>query len=217
MHAARLSLEHSPETIHPMHAYVCASPHVEREILLEGTRNADDRTILSYVEGDREPYEAALAGRPDVLGYDITPDPHGDGFFLYARAEHRPEEADLLAAFDRDTVVVVPPIDFRPDRTMHLTAVGHADELADILDDLSPGISVDVLRVGDYTGAVGVTLTEQQREAVETARRLGYYEVPREGSIEDIAERLDLANSTVSELLRRAEGRLVAETLGERW
>lgn len=49
------------------------------------------------------------------------------------------------------------------------------------------------------------TFTERQRAAGDTALRLGYYEVPRDGTLDDVAEALGCAESTASVLLRRAE------------
>lgn len=46
---------------------------------------------------------------------------------------------------------------------------------------------------------------------VRTAYDLGYYETPRRADHEEIAAELDLAASTVSEHLRKAERRLVAD------
>lgn len=70
-----------------------------------------------------------------------------------------------------------------------------------------------MLAVGPYDRGVGRTLTDRQREAVTAAWSAGYYEVPREAGIDEVAGRLDCAVSTASDLLRRAELRMVANTL----
>jgi len=48
-------------------------------------------------------------------------------------------------------------------------------------------------------------LSEEQLTVLRTAYRLGYFDVPREASADDIAEELDIAQSTLSERLRLAE------------
>ncbi|QCC50446.1 helix-turn-helix domain-containing protein [Halapricum salinum] len=78
-------------------------------------------------------------------------------------------------------------------------------------------LDVEVLDVGSYDRAVTTPLTDRQREAVEAAREVGYYEVPRTGDIETVARELDCAVSTASTLLRRAESRLVERTLEAFW
>jgi predicted DNA binding protein len=52
-------------------------------------------------------------------------------------------------------------------------------------------------------------LTDRQYQAVETATRLGYYDVPRTVSLLAVANDLGVAEATASELLRRAESNLM--------
>jgi len=56
-------------------------------------------------------------------------------------------------------------------------------------------------------------LTARQRQALLAAYSLGYYDVPRRISSEDLAKRLKLGTSTYAEHLRKAEGRLLASIL----
>lgn len=52
-------------------------------------------------------------------------------------------------------------------------------------------------------------LTDRQREVLRTAVQRGYFEVPRESRLADLAAVLDIDTSTASEILRRGEARLV--------
>lgn len=52
-------------------------------------------------------------------------------------------------------------------------------------------------------------LTEEQRETLLTAFRLGYFDVPRRATLLDIADELDVSDQAVSERIRRGVGRLV--------
>lgn len=80
-----------------------------------------------------------------------------------------------------------------------------------VRNDLPEGVALDVLRVGtpdrwrssrlDHT----LDLSYVQREALETGMRLGYYEHPRDATLEDIAAELDLPLTTLRYRLRRAE------------
>jgi hypothetical protein len=58
-------------------------------------------------------------------------------------------------------------------------------------------------------------LTEKQRDVLITAYRMGYYDVPRRGSSQDIAKKLGLVDSTVVEHLRKAEQRLIRHIIEE--
>jgi predicted DNA binding protein len=57
------------------------------------------------------------------------------------------------------------------------------------------------------------SLRSEQRRVLEVAFDEGYYETPRETTLDDIADRLDWPRSTVSYRLRRAEAEVVAEFL----
>ena len=58
-------------------------------------------------------------------------------------------------------------------------------------------------------------LTEKQRRVFITAHNLGYYDVPRKINLVQLAQRLDLAYSTVDVQLRRAERRLLNHIINE--
>ncbi|MXV64109.1 bacterio-opsin activator [Natronorubrum sp. JWXQ-INN-674] len=56
-------------------------------------------------------------------------------------------------------------------------------------------------------------LTAQQREILTMAYYAGYFDIPRAATQDDLAERLDITDSAVSQRLRRAISELVAATL----
>lgn len=56
-------------------------------------------------------------------------------------------------------------------------------------------------------------LTDRQREVLRVALRAGYFEVPRECTLADVAGALDVDKSTVSGVLRRGEAKLVKQQL----
>ena len=55
------------------------------------------------------------------------------------------------------------------------------------------------------------TITDKQREAVETAMQAGYYETPRRADLADLAEELGVSRSAVSQRLTSTESKLVAQ------
>jgi len=52
-------------------------------------------------------------------------------------------------------------------------------------------------------------LTERQQETLQAAIEAGYYNVPREATHEDIAERLGRSDGTVGEHLRKIEAKVM--------
>ena len=60
---------------------------------------------------------------------------------------------------------------------------------------------------------VGYELTDTQREALVAAYEMGYFDTPREASLEDVAAKLDITQQSLSSRLRRGHRRLIAATL----
>lgn len=65
------------------------------------------------------------------------------------------------------------------------------------------GVEMQVRRVSSGPPLDASPLTPEQREAIETARDCGYFEVPRETTVEDIADRLGISDQAASQRLRR--------------
>ena len=59
----------------------------------------------------------------------------------------------------------------------------------------------------------GYELTDAQREALVLAYERGYFDSPREASLEDVAEELGITQQSLSSRLRRGHRRLIAATL----
>ncbi|SER80252.1 helix-turn-helix domain-containing protein [Natrinema salaciae] len=211
MKSMRLELEYAPEAIPPLHEGICESPAIEREVIVGGQAVDGVETITSFVYGDPEAYESLLVDLEAVWEYDITP--ADDGFFCYLRRELGSEGASLLTALSQETVVVVPPIEVRSDRTIRLTLVGHSKGLTAVVDEVPAGMTLDVRWVSDDVTVTGSPLSDRQSAALRAASDVGFYEIPRRGGIEAVADELDCAVSTASELLRRGEATAVDRVL----
>lgn len=72
---------------------------------------------------------------------------------------------------------------------------------------------IEVIREldGEPTGRYG--LTEEQYEALVRAVELGYFEVPREVDLEELADELDISHQALSERIRRGCEALIEDTL----
>lgn len=80
--------------------------------------------------------------------------------------------------------------------------------LGDQLDAFDISFSVDYIQQHVTEEPL---LTERQRRLLTEAVEAGYYDTPRECSLTDLAERLDIAKSTASETMHRAEEKVVKE------
>ncbi|SFC70355.1 HTH DNA binding domain-containing protein [Halobiforma haloterrestris] len=61
--------------------------------------------------------------------------------------------------------------------------------------------------------ALGREAGIQELEGIRTAVDMGYYEVPREATAEEVAAELELDSSTVTEHLQRAERNVLTRVL----
>lgn len=77
------------------------------------------------------------------------------------------------------------------------------------------GVNADLRRVTDVSGYAEpeTRLTPQQREALEAALEYGYFEIPRNISMEELADELGISHQALSERFRRAYETLVDEEL----
>ena len=80
---------------------------------------------------------------------------------------------------------------------------------------LDRDIDVDVasIRKGPKTGPERPGLTVEQYETLVAAIERGYYEVPREVSVQELADEFGISDQSVSERLRRACSRILATEL----
>ncbi|WP_049927263.1 helix-turn-helix domain-containing protein [Halopiger goleimassiliensis] len=114
------------------------------------------------------------------------------------------------------------------DKTTLLKASGHGDEwrlkirflshedlsdFQDVLSDCDHGYRVvrlyelEAPKLGQYN------LTAKQRDAVLRALEMGYFSVPRETTLEEVADALGISPKSASERLRRGQTNLVSNTL----
>lgn len=194
-----------------MYDVMANAPFVERGTALQWNFTGDALGILHYVEGDADAYAEVAAETPEVLGYDIHRAGE-DAFYVYVRDATTEPLRELFGPITTGGLVVVPPIVYHEDGTVTLSVFGPTDELQTALDSIPDPVDVDVEEVSGLSAtaaAVETQLSERQREAVETALELGYYDVPREGSHEDVAEAMGCAPSTAAEHLRKAESKVL--------
>lgn len=194
-----------------MHAFVCESPAVEREVILERDARGEVTTVLLFVEGDRAEYETTLASADPIEEW--TTEPANEGFYVYARTRLRERERLYHEALDREAVLIVTPVELRADRTVRQTLVGPAEELSAAVEALPDDLDVEVLHTGRYRREDASPITARQREALLVAWECGFFDVPRDGDLAAVADRLECSTSTASDLLRRAQRRLVAGAL----
>lgn len=138
-----------------------------------------------------------------------------DDGHLYVIAFTAPALPESLAEEAEDLIGTCDPELDAEGTTMSL--VGPQETIAGTIGEYeAAGVSPDLRKLGSYEGRDDPVdaLTDRQLEVVRTAFEMGYYEVPREASTEDVADELDLDPSTVAEHLQRAERNALGQLVG---
>ncbi|SEP87330.1 helix-turn-helix domain-containing protein [Natrinema salaciae] len=197
---------------HPMQEFCRQSDAMGQvELITWNVTGEGEEYAFFRIAGDIDAYRDRIEAVESVLEYNLTPI-DDDSFYSYV--VQRPREAERLwrQAFTSRNLVVVPPIRYDEDVRMTLTVVGDKDDLRALLEEFPAEFELTVEEVGDYDrrhATIAAGLTERQLEAIEAAVELGYYAVPREASLEAVAEALGCAESTASNHLREAESRVM--------
>lgn len=82
---------------------------------------------------------------------------------------------------------------------------------------LDKGIEITVRTVdssnADGASGVGLDITDAQRETLRVALAAGYFDVPRQVNLTELADQLDISDTATSERLRRGISALLIRTL----
>lgn len=202
--------------MHPVHRRLVTDDALVSDQLLHSHRGGEGPdTLLFYVEGDQEAFVDALEATERIVEYRVTPLGE-NACYAYVREDSTEFDAQLEGAFERPGLLLIPPVEFRSDATARFTVVGEPEALQAALEDVPAEAEIEVDRISDYDeppSMADATLTNRQREAAAAAFELGYYDVPREGSVQEVADRLGCAPGTASEHLRKVEQQAVAAML----
>jgi predicted DNA binding protein len=173
--------------------------------------------VLCQIRGDLDRARALFADHPDVLSSSITEGSAGEGLsYMHVRP---PESIVALRELPRQHEVFFEfPFEGVRDDKLRVTMVGETNAvLQDALAAVPEAIAVTVERIGPYPPAsedLSALLTDRQREILDVATDLGYYEVPREATHRDIAAAVDLDPGTVSEHMQKIEARVFNSVTG---
>lgn len=208
MRYLEVSVHHTPDDRHPMHQFVVEHGAYKITRLLYRFQYAEaEQAALFHVEGPVEPYERALSEQSSIQEFELSPC-QDTSFYLYVREAMGPDSREFADAFSQPGLIILTPIEYRPDGTVQVTAVGPAETIQAAVNDIPETMGVDVCSVGEF--ALGrldprLELTQRQLDAVSEAVACGYYSEPRSATLADVAAGLDCSSGTAGELLRRAE------------
>ncbi|WP_224268185.1 helix-turn-helix domain-containing protein [Haloprofundus salinisoli] len=197
--------------VHPMYDLLVNAPFVERATAMHWNYTEDELGIMHYVEGDATAFRASIETIPEVVAFELTR-VGSDEFYVYIRDATTEPLRQLFGVISNAPVVVIPPVEYEEDGTVSYSVYGPADEIQTAIDAVPEPITVEVTQIGGLNAVPGLLealLSDRQREAVDTALDLGYYEIPRRANQEDVAAVLGCAPSTAAEHLQKAETKVM--------
>ncbi|WP_248910310.1 helix-turn-helix domain-containing protein [Halocatena marina] len=208
-----------PDLIPHVYDVVSESESVTELRVLDWNLVADDISTLLYaIDGGATEFQRAAR---DTAGFDSVTLTNVDAATSYALIEARPSAIPffntIVTAVARAGMILRRPLVYRSNRS-HGHVVGKPAPLQAMFDEVSDGIDVHVTAIGPFPCAAedqATRLTNRQREIIETALMMGYYEQPRKTTHQDIADELGCGLSTVTEHLQKAEDTLVRSTIND--
>ncbi len=181
--------------------------------------------ILSVTDGDQATIEAAFEDAPVVGEYTVL-GKAGDTRRYQVQPgrtleEHLGPHIEDLSGLEAlaTTDAVIERIEVRPTGWRQSGWFAHREAFDEFRDfwQRNAGFRLHRLtREGD-SEPPGDGLTDRQLEALRTAYELGYFDIPRKASLDDVGEELGISASSVSERLRRAQTQLIEETVATTW
>lgn len=211
MRYATVVISPNGDGLHPADAALTADPAVERRSLSQVTLLEDATAVMLYrLRGDLARAQVLLDDCDLVLDADVTEGPDG---LAYIHMETNDTVEALLRILLENVIVIDPPIDCLPDGAVRPTLVGRAGAIRRSVDAVPDHLTLSLESLGDYhpeTTRLASRLTDRQREILEAAVELGYYEVPRGATHDEIASEVGLSAGTVGEHLRKVEGKVLS-------
>ena len=161
---------------------------------------------------ERAEIESALEASPSVASH--TPVLDGEGRWLY-EVEFADSGVNVFEVIADETGTVLSAS--ASDGRWHLTArFADREDVSRVYDRLvDRDVTANLVRLTDLTETQSSTtgLTPKQYETLVAAHEYGYFGIPRETSMQELAGQLGVSHQALSERLRRAYRALVATEL----
>lgn len=200
--------------VHPLHQQIMERTSISRAELLIWSPT-EDATTLFWCDGSREATEKAVENIDSLLVSNFVED--NDGTYAFLRQDDYEFASALLDTIEGSDVIFLPPVVFLDTGEVQFETVGETTALSTFHEKLSELAELTVEQVHDFERKNSPScLTDRQEAALEAGVLVGYYEVPREGTVADIAGVLNCSTSTAGELVRKAEAAVIRNYTGTR-
>jgi hypothetical protein len=217
MRYATVRLSWTGTELHPVDELFAASDAVVVESIRYVGPVRDGRYVeLIELRGDLRRARELLAESAAAVEFDVAGGSGRGVAYVQCRAAGLVEE--LLDVLHTHDPVVDWPVERVGDETrgLRVTVLGTGRAIGRAAADLPEPVRLRLERMGEYEPGSGAAdlpaeLTDRQREVLDAAVRMGYYETPRETTHREVAAELGVAVGTVTEHLQRVESRVIGD------
>ncbi|WP_226481275.1 helix-turn-helix domain-containing protein [Natrinema amylolyticum] len=172
--------------------------------LLTGYRTGDRAIELGEIRAENPDASVdALRSHPATTRFELLE--LADGRAL---GKYETTDTGLYDFVERSSLPVEFPVTAR-DGWFEFDLTGTRDELDRLQATLEASDAAYELQSLVSTTDADTLVTDRQRELLEIAIREGYYEVPRECTLAEVAETVGIDKGTASTILRRGEATLL--------
>lgn len=213
-----ITIDPSDIPLSPVYEAIAMEPGVEEAYIVNWNVATPPMGFLLRIHGTYEQLDSVIADDPNVSHHEILPIRERE-CYCYLAGESTAGERALFENFTQGSLLTVPPITIHADTSSTFTLIGNSEDIQAAVEGVPDAVDVTVEEVGGERVAadsVVGALAPRQREAIEVALELGYYHIPRDGTIDDVAEALDCATATAAEHLQKAEAKVLSTLFGVR-
>lgn len=168
---------------------------------------------FSWVSGDHEAFESSIDD--DDVDSSLLVDDEQGGRKLY-RLEWDASDSDLMDAIMESHGVVLNAVGTDEEWTFNVRFEEREDMSGFHERCAEVGLGIEVTRVYnpiEVSGEFREGMTSTQRSTLLDAFDAGYFEIPRQTSLVELAEEYDVSDQAVSERLRRVTSQLIDSAL----
>lgn len=172
--------------------------------LLSGYRSDQTALELGEVFTDTpETVVGAMRAHPSITNYELL-----ESDDRRTLGKYESHDTALYDFVEQSSLTIEFPLDVT-DGWYEFDLTGTRDELNRLQDVLDASPLSYELRLLIHTTDTDGLITRRQHEVLEAALRKGYFEVPREVTLAEFADELDVDTSTASTILRRGTGSIL--------
>ena len=211
-----VSLILDPPSTGSSEIYSGEEPNVVRDRIYQYTMvDGDTVVMLSRFRGNLNHARVVLETSPKILTYDLVKTGCEEGL-AYVHCKATDPIKSLIESLESHELILDLPIKFRSNGRIQVTLIATGETLQKIVADIPDSIRVTLNETGEFPSSsqsIDNSLTDRQTEVLRIAVENGYYKVPRQTTINDLATELDISSATLGEHLQKIEARIITKAV----